>query len=197
MRNICKKCFIEKVLTYEEQKLYESGGLKIIETDYDIFCDECLTINPVVMATQVIEQNLFHKAQINETYCNYKGSEDVLIFIKNFLEHGNDGKSENILKTQFNEGYCYYFAVILKVAFNRGKVCWCAPYGHICWVDDDGTPYDIYGICISEAEHFIPVSYLGECLNDFLHINKDHCSTEEELQDIINRYLNDKKGEKV
>lgn len=197
MSNFCKKCFIEKVLTYEEQKLYKSGGLKIIETNYDVLCEECLTINPSVMATKVIYQNLFHIPQINEEYCGYKGSEDVLFFIKQFLAHNNNVESETVLKDQFNAGYCYYFAVILKAAFNRGEVCWCAPYSHMCWLDDDGTPYDIYGICISEADHFIPVSYLGECLKDFLHINDPHCSTEEEIQDIINRYLNDKKGETV
>lgn len=130
--------------------------------------------------------------QINREYCGFKGAEDVCNFIEQFLSHSNSYEAEVVLKEQFNAGYCYYFAVILKAAFNRGEVCWCAPYGHICWVDDDGTPYDIYGICISEADYFIPVSYLGNCLNDFLHINKAHCTTEEEIQDIIQRYLNDK-----
>ena len=133
--------------------------------------------------------------QINRGYCNFKGAEDVLNFIEGFLSHNNSYEADEILKDQFNTGYCYYFAVILKAAFNRGEVCWCAPYGHMCWVDDDGTPYDIYGICISEADYFIPVSYLGDCLNDFLHIGKPHCTTTKEIQAIIRKYLNDKQKE--
>ena len=126
---------------------------------------------------------------INKEYCGVKGADDVLNFIEQFLSHGNSDEADEILKNQFNAGYCYYFAVMLKAAFNRGEVCWCAPYGHMCWVDNDGTPYDIYGLCISEADYFIPVSYLGDCLNDFLHTNKAHCTTKEEIQDIIKRYL--------
>ena len=134
--------------------------------------------------------------RINREYCGFHGAEDVLNFIEQFLSHSNSDEADEILKNQFNAGYCYYFAVILKAAFKRGEVCWCAPYGHMCWVDDDGTPYDIYGLCISEADHFIPVSYLGDSLNDFLHIGKPHCTTEEEIQNIIRQYLNDKQKEK-
>ena len=133
--------------------------------------------------------------QLNREYCGFKGTEAVLNFIENFLSHNNSYEADEILKDQFNAGYCYYFAVILKTAFNRGEICWCAPYGHICWVDDDGTPYDIYGLCTSEADHFIPVSYLGDCLNDFLHINKPHYTTKKELESIIETYLNDKRKE--
>ena len=129
------------------------------------------------------------KIQLNKEYCGLKGSEDVLNFIENFLGHNNDLSSESYLKQQFAAGYCYYFAVILKTAFNRGKICWCAPYGHICWVDDDGTPYDVYGICTSEAEYFIPVSFLGDCLNDFLHTGKPHNTSEEEISNIIKSYI--------
>lgn len=134
--------------------------------------------------------------QINRKYCGFKCADDVLSFIEQFLSHGNSEETETVLKNQFNAGYCYHFAVILKAVFNRGEVCWCAPYSHMCWVDDDGTPYDIYGLCISEADHFIPVSYLGNCLNDFLHIGKPHCTTEEEIQNMIRQYLNDKQKEK-
>lgn len=127
---------------------------------------------------------------INEEYCGIKGSKDVLNFIKNFLNHNKDKcNADKILKEQFTTGYCYYFAVILKTAFNRGEICWCAPYGHFCWVDEDRTPYDIYGICISEAEHYIPYYFLGEALNDFLHTDKKFNATQEDIQNIIDMFL--------
>ena len=126
---------------------------------------------------------------INKEYCGIKGKKDVLDFIENFLSHNADRNAEAILKEQFANGYCYYFAVILKTAFKRGEVCWCAPYGHFCWVDEDGVPYDIYGICISEAEHYIPYYFLGEALNDFLHTDKTYNATQEDIQNIINIFL--------
>lgn len=130
--------------------------------------------------------------KINKSYCGMIGNKEVLNFIENFLAHQNKDEAESILKDQFNAGYCYYFAVILKAAFNRGQICWCAPFGHMCWLDTDGIPYDIYGICISEADYFIPISYLGDCLNDFLHIGYPHCTTQQEMQQIIRNYLEDK-----
>ena len=126
---------------------------------------------------------------INEEYCGYKGSKDVLDFIRKFLTHNKSEVADEILKNQFANGYCYYFATILKTAFNRGEICWCSPYGHFCWVDEDGVPYDIYGICISEAEHYIPYYFLGEALNDFLHTDKEFNATNEDIQGIIDKYL--------
>lgn len=69
----------------------------------------------------------------------------VLSFIDDFRE---DDKS---IRQKFCAGYCYYFAVMLKDAFHRGEICWCAPLGHICWVDDNGVPYDIDGVCDSDC----------------------------------------------
>lgn len=133
------------------------------------------------------------KVAINREFkWGLKGSDDVLNFIERFRTHEKGGIADEVLATQFSCGYCYYFAVILKAAFNRGEVCWCAPYSHFCWVDDDGTPYDIYGLCDSEAEYFIPYTFLGDCLNDFLHIEKDHNTTEEEIQSIIDNYTKSK-----
>lgn len=129
--------------------------------------------------------------KINRSYCGMIGNKEVLNFIENFLGHQKSFEADEILKNQFNAGYCYYFAVMLKAAFNRGEVCCCVPYGHMCWVDDDNTPYDIYGICTSEADYFIPVSYLGNCLNDFLHIDQPHYTTQKEIDEIIQRYLED------
>ena len=126
---------------------------------------------------------------LNEEYCGNKGSKDVLDFIEKFLTHSTNDIAEEILKDQFTTGYCYYFAIILKTAFNRGEVCWCAPYGHFCWVDEDGLPYDVYGLYVGEAEHYIPYYFLGDALNDFLHTDKVFNATKNDIQSIIDKYL--------
>lgn len=48
MAELCKKCFIKTWLTVPEMKRYEDGKLRIIETDYNDFCEGCLAIGPVV-----------------------------------------------------------------------------------------------------------------------------------------------------
>lgn len=131
-------------------------------------------------------------------YCGLKASEDVANFISKFINYTGFVDDLGLLQTIFTNGYCYYFAVMLKAAFERGEVCLCYPYGHICWVDDDGVPYDIYGICISEADHFIPVKFLSKHLNNFKHNGDEIVNlSEEEKQDILKRYLESKQNEGV
>lgn len=56
---------------------------------------------------------------------------NVLQFIADFACHtATNGDEYEILRSTFRNGYCYYFARILKTAFNRGEVCWAAPFGH-------------------------------------------------------------------
>lgn len=123
----------------------------------------------------------------------------VLIFINKFYNHnGNSEEAQEILRRQFHAGYCYYFAHILKTAFNRGEVCWCSGLGHMVWVDTDGTPYDIEGINNSECEYYIPEKYLGDYIEDFKHIKDEgyyYPKTHEEFkaftQKVIQDYLKD------
>lgn len=111
---------------------------------------------------------------------------EVLTFIDDFLEN-ND-----IIWKKFRAGYCYYFAVMLKDAFQRGEICWCAPYGHICWLDDNGVPYDIEGVCDSECDFYIPVSYISEGLADFKHIpGKEFGASKEYIENAIQRFCGD------
>lgn len=118
---------------------------------------------------------------------------DVLKFITDFNYHTTINNDEReVLRKQFRCGYCYYFAVILKEAFNRGTICWCAPFGHICWMDDDGIPYDIEGVNESDCDYYILVSYIKEGLADFMHVpNKVFNASEEYIQDAIERYKKD------
>lgn len=122
-----------------------------------------------------------------------KADEKVLAFINNFAcYHHADLMKQSAVCELFSSGYCFYFAVMLREAFQRGDVCWCAPYGHICWVDDNGHPYDIYGTCDSESTYYIPVSYIKDGLADFKHIpGEAFDASEEYIQDAIQRFERD------
>ena len=113
-------------------------------------------------------------------------NKDVLLFINKFLNNSDD-----IWKT-FTSGYCYYFAVILKEAFQRGDICWCAPFGHICWLDENGVPYDIGGVCDSECDFYIPVRYIQKGLDDIKHVpNKAYNAPEEYIEKAIQAFWQD------
>ena len=118
---------------------------------------------------------------------------EVLGFISKFMLHqGTNSESSEVLRKQFMAGYCYHFAHILKSTFNRGTVCWCAPFGHFIWMDEDNTAYDIEGEYVGDNLYFIPESYLGDCLYDFLRIpNKGHNTTQDEITEIIRKYEDD------
>lgn len=96
------------------------------------------------------------------------GNKTVIQFIADFLYHAED-KSDAVA-TLFTTGYCYYFAVILKEAFRRGAICQTWPFGHIVWVDEDGTAYDIYGTNPGEYVELVPVDRYGDTLNAFRHV---------------------------
>ena len=148
----------------------------------------------------IAENKEYRKKNFIQNHLSFcpNADESVLTFIADFLNHGVPGISladsnESIRRT-FRAGYCYYFAVMLKTAFERGEVCWAAPFGHIVWVDDNNIPYDIEGVYESEYEYLIPVSYLGESLNDFKHIaNLSFNASKEFLDSIVERYLKDTK----
>lgn len=118
---------------------------------------------------------------------------EVIRFINRFYDINNNSlDDQEVLRRQFRAGYCYYFAVILKTAFNRGEICWCAPFAHMCWVDTDGTPYDCEGVYDGEAVYLIPEHYLGDTIKNFLHTD-DTCNTsKEDILNIIKQYRIDK-----
>lgn len=95
---------------------------------------------------------------------------DVLQFIDGIYASQPKENAEAI-RSLFHNGYCYYFANMLKMAFRRGTVCLAYPLGHIVWVDTDGTPYDIEGISISEYEALVDVDCVTELKYDFMHVN--------------------------
>lgn len=129
----------------------------------------------------------------------------VLKFIGDFA--GYDKLPEydwEVIRKKFRAGYCYYFAHMLRNAFDRGEVCWAAPFSHIVWVDTDGTPYDIEGEYKGEAFYFISEGLIelyhdlgltNTSMNEFKHIGHDYHSTKEDLIDLMRKYCKAKEIE--
>lgn len=117
----------------------------------------------------------------------YKNAdEQVLKFIYDFRNMQKSEQAEEVLYQQFSSGYCYYFAHMLQTAFGRGEVCWAAPYGHIVWVDENGTPYDISGVNDSDTNDFIPEYVMGKTINDFKHVDGIcHNTSDQEIAQIV------------
>ena len=134
---------------------------------------------------------------------------DVDIWIDEFFETGRDALlfmiKDNLsmttverqdirygLKTHFEAGYCWHFAHMLKTVFERGEVCWAAPFSHFCFVDDDGKAYDGGGRYIGEALYMIPERYCDKYIDAFKHIKEKNIeeASREDLISIIKRYCN-------
>ena len=126
---------------------------------------------------------------VEEIY-NYKSDPEVLEFIEKFMKHSaKTGEEQEVLRHTFRVGYCYHFAKMLEATFERGKVCWAAPYSHIAWVDDNGCPYDIEGVCPSEVVYYIPVQYIGAHLQGFKHVQEDGiCTSWDDIVRLIRDY---------
>lgn len=114
----------------------------------------------------------------------------VLTFIYDFYTlHGNDSSNMEYMRLTFHAGYCYYFAVMLKTAFNRGKICWAAPFSHIVWQDDDDMVYDVEGVYEGEADYFIPIEMIGDSIKDFKRVEGEiYWTPKEETRQIIEDY---------
>lgn len=119
-------------------------------------------------------------------------NEQVLTFIIHFVTCAAKTEEEyEIIRSTFRAGYCWHFAHLLKTTFSRGEVCWAAPFGHFVWIDNN-IPYDIEGIYFGEQLYFIPESYLGDTLKDFLHVpGMDNNTTVDEIMNIIHQYEDD------
>lgn len=116
-----------------------------------------------------------NKKEFIETWMKYKCcDEEVIKFIADILYYEDD--KNNSIYNLFENGYCYYFAVMLKTAFNRGTVCWHRGYGHIVWVDDNDVAYDIGGVFYDyNKDDLLPVeSSLGNMIVDFMHNGKEY-----------------------
>jgi hypothetical protein len=98
---------------------------------------------------------------------------EVEQFIEDWYNHFSiDVEDQEKLRAHYRSGYCWHFAHMLQTTFNRGQVCWAAPFGHVIWLDTDNTPYDCEGVYQGEAFYFIP----EECLPDFAFDDFKHIS---------------------
>lgn len=129
---------------------------------------------------------------------------EVLEFINTFMNYIKPDEDNNnpqeLLHNLFRSGYCYHFAHMLKVVFNRGEVCWAAPFSHMVWQDINGEVYDVEGIYDGEAQYFIPIRFINaihpEYVDSYKHLasNVGEWSMEDEreslriLLDIIEQY---------
>ena len=120
--------------------------------------------------------------------------EAVLGFIYDFVWKKAASEEEyEMIRSLFMDGYCYYFATMLKTAFNRGEICWCAPFGHFVWVDENDVPYDVEGVSTAEAEYYIPESYIAEGIDDFKHVQgKNFGATKAYIGNAIEQYKKDR-----
>ena len=127
--------------------------------------DNCYDINTAkTLFAEFLTDILYHQIK-------NKSDQEVLKFIHKFaLSQGLDNYNE-VIQPLFRSGYCYYFAVMLKDAFNdEGELCLCCPYGHIVWMYK-GVPYDIEGIYNGEATLFIPLRFLSTVdIMNFKHV---------------------------
>ena len=118
----------------------------------------------------------------------------ILQFISEILYHGaphaTNTDSAKTIRHLFQSGYCWYFAHMLDMAFKdlNGQVCLAAPFGHFVYVCNE-VPYDISGVYKGISNEFIPESFLGDTLLDFMHVPyKEFSVTKEQMDQIIEDY---------
>lgn len=146
-----------------------------------------------------IKEREFIDGQIK---CCKIADKQVLEFIIKFYHltmpiYADYGEYCENIRRQYRAGYCYYFAIILRDAFNRGELCWAAPFGHIVWMDTSGIAYDIEGVNDSECKYYIPIKYLGDAVNNFKHVPGISFNADKEfIKSVIERYEKDLESEK-
>lgn len=111
-----------------------------------------------------------------------RGNPLVIRFINQFKTLFNELTIEetDAIEKVFRNGYCYYFAIMLKDAFNRGEVCMTYDCMHVVWIDDDNVAYDINGIFgwyadTSNKDNYwngllIPVEKIPNYIESFKHV---------------------------
>lgn len=103
-------------------------------------------------------------------------NKQVLEFIYRTTE-----RSPEVLSDFFSNGFCYYFAVMLKMNFG-GNIKWLKYRSHIVWQDNNGICYDVWGVFDDyDDQELLPIEILGNCLELFTH--KGEPWTEEKLSE--------------
>ena len=143
----------------------------------------------------VYTDRYFEPSAVKEWIRDMRGTDnhsaEVSEFCNKFIRTACDcGVEWDALRKLYMAGYCYYFAMMLKAAFNRGEVYITAPYGHVVWRDIDDHYYDIEGEYIGDVEAMIPVTDPFCSIKDFKHLGeKDHLgASKEQIEFLIKKY---------
>lgn len=128
---------------------------------------------------------------IEEQACkNELADKDVLGFIGLFVYKCGEEVAPEI-RYLFSHGYCYFFAMMLKDAFERGELY--IPMnpklkGHIVWVDTNGIAYDINGVYTNYNE-LMPIKFYEDFISDFKHIpSRPHRASRDDREEITKKY---------
>ena len=110
---------------------------------------------------------MFKKSFIEAQISN-GGREDIIRFIANVRFHcGYTG--QDIIRRLFRQGYCYYFACILKRAFNGGSIICLPDAKHFVYKIDD-VLYDIEGVYEVDLDtKMINENDMGTKMSSYLH----------------------------
>lgn len=117
--------------------------------------------------------------------------EKILSFIAGMHNKATENIEEDSLYDVFENGYCYYFANILNLAFPAlGRVVWIRNHGHIVWQSNfSGICYDISGIYVDyEDGDLVEISRLGNLLKDFQHTNAKYCCWNPDFNEWCKKY---------
>ncbi len=111
-----------------------------------------------------------------------RANEKVIDFIDNFSTLFGEFQEEEIdtVSAVFSRGFCYYFAIILKEAFDgRGEIYMTRDDRHIVWMFDN-VAYDINGVYRTYTRsanngnfyngELIPIAMLPNYINSFKHV---------------------------
>ena len=93
---------------------------------------------------------------------------EVIRFIGKFIFYKGI-KNRHIIQELFRNGYCLYFAHMLKEAFGRGEVLYVYDDGHFIWKDDNNVKYDVLGVNHTH-KMLIPEAQIGDGLMEYKHI---------------------------
>ena len=111
-----------------------------------------------------------------------RANKKVIDFIDNFSTLFGQFQQEEIdaISAVFSRGFCYYFAIILKEAFDgRGEIYMTRDNRHIVWMFDN-VAYDINGVYRTYPRsanngnfyngELIPIAMLPNYINSFKHV---------------------------
>lgn len=204
---LTKEEFIKIIINYIQSKYEDTlatmtneikediiSGASEINISMHLSIAETIAENQFITALtrQYIEEaapnkHIYPKEDFIKTYTTgkfEKADKNVIQFIADI-----NWKDENAHDLFANE-YCYYFAIMLQKAFNRGNICWHRNYGHIVWEDTTGIAYDVDGVFTDYNEgDLLPVDEsLEDLIVDFKHNGETYSSGSKLFSDWASHY---------